>query len=325
MKQTFSWFFDISTSATSMQIITVNAGGSMVRERLQPFFAAYKYFKLGKVRMTFVPASTLPVDPTGLSMDPDEPTVDPRDQLNPGLTRITNGEDFLNDITGWTSTQQELVYQNMLLDRRWYKFQLQAGLKRSAVPLYWQVGQLHQDYYPGATVNIPTHTTTSGGTLIEYTSSFYASTTASSDYTNASFMGYLDHNNSDPRGLFQVGHKGKLGWLPTDALIQRSNNARSAIETDVANAAIPSIEVFKVILPKAYKTKYYYRVYCSEDVYFKEPVTYTTDLSGISYGSLDRFIRPGRTTPIAPGVPEVMRLEGPTPPNNGHGKEDSIY
>ena len=43
-----------------------------------------------------VPASTLPVDPQGLSYDVDDPqtVIPPRDQMNPGLVRITNGEDL---------------------------------------------------------------------------------------------------------------------------------------------------------------------------------------------------------------------------------------
>lgn len=297
-----------------MQIITVSAGGHIVRERLQPFFQAYKYYKLGSVKMSFVPASTLPVDPSGLSIDPDEAGVDPRDQLNPGLTRITNGEDFLDDITGWTSSQQELVYNNMLLDRRWYKFQLQAGLKRSAVPLYWQIGQLHQDYYPGATLNLPNYNV-NGSVYSEETCCFNSVVKISDDVPNTGVAGFFEHDHSDPRGIFQTGHKGRLSWLPTDAYIHHANLSRTGVDDVPAETAIPTVECFKIILPKAYKTLYWYRVYVTETVYFRDPVTYGGD--GICYGSLDRFIRPGRAQVLKPGEASLIGMSPPNPPNGG--------
>ena len=155
LKMRFQWFFDIATAADTMQIITVSAGGETVVKRLAPFFAEFKYYKLGAIKATFVPASTLPIDPTGLSYAAGENTVDPRDQLNPGLTRITNGEDTFENLTGLSADVMRKMYNTMMLDTRWYKWQLQSGLKRSAYPMYWQIGQLHQDSFPGATVNVP--------------------------------------------------------------------------------------------------------------------------------------------------------------------------
>ena len=98
--QKFTWFVDMNTSSTAVQFIKVTAGGDAVKNRLAPFFGAYKYFKLGPVSVKFVPASTLPVDPTGLSLEVGQNTVDPRDQFNPGLIRITNGEDMVDDMPG---------------------------------------------------------------------------------------------------------------------------------------------------------------------------------------------------------------------------------
>ena len=153
--QSFTWFVDLSTSADTVQVISITAGGNPVKNRLMPFFTAYKYFKLGGVSVKFCPASTLPVDPTGLSYEVGENTVDPRDQFNPGLIRITNGEDFYLDATALSSANADAVYYNMMLDKRWFKFQLQAGTKRYAKPLFWSIAQAHQDNYPGITVNYP--------------------------------------------------------------------------------------------------------------------------------------------------------------------------
>ena len=91
--------------------------------------------------------STLPVDPTGLSLEAGANTVDPRDQFNPGLIRITNGEDMADNFMDLTGANIDKTYYSMMLDRRWFKFQLQSGCRRTAKPLFWSVAQLHQDAF----------------------------------------------------------------------------------------------------------------------------------------------------------------------------------
>ena len=56
MMQKFTWFVDMNTSATALQVVKITAGGNPVKNRLAPFFGAYKYFKLGPVSVRFVPA-----------------------------------------------------------------------------------------------------------------------------------------------------------------------------------------------------------------------------------------------------------------------------
>ena len=63
MKFRFQSFVDVSTSATSMQVIQWSVGGADVINRCRHLFGAYKYFKLGKISVKMVPASTLPVVP----------------------------------------------------------------------------------------------------------------------------------------------------------------------------------------------------------------------------------------------------------------------
>ena len=107
MKFRFQSFVDVSTSAQSMQVIQWSVGGADVINRCRHLFGAYKYFKLGKISVKMVPASTLPVDPQGLSYAADDPqTVDPRDQMNPGLVRITNGEDVHTNVSKLSADAQ---------------------------------------------------------------------------------------------------------------------------------------------------------------------------------------------------------------------------
>lgn len=283
---------DISTNDTSMQIITISAGGEEILKRLAPQFGAYKYYKLGNIAVKLVPASTLPVDPSGLSYEAGENQVDPRDQLTPGMMRITNGEDIFEDITGLSDEVQHGIYNNMLLDPRWYKWMLQSGVKRHATPRFWQIGQLHQDKWPGTTINVPQFESVEGDLIGTGQRTRYALHATADQQTYAA--------GSSPYGFFQVGHTGRLGWLPTDGLAYTGLGEKPLI------ASPPEIEVMKIILPKAYATRYYYRMFVTETVYFKEPIVNF----GIPYAGTGACLRPldvfhvaGSPTPEMPNDP----------------------
>lgn len=267
VKMKFQSFFDISTEDGEMQIISVNAGGDDVIKRLAPFFSAYRYFKLGPVSFKLIPASTLPVDPTGLSIEVGDNLVDPRDQLTPGMCRITNGEDILEDISGLTADEQHALYNNMLLDPRWYKWMLQTGVKRYGKPKYWQIGQLHQDKYPGAIINVPeVDIAAAGGSLI----------TGTVDYTESHQYGGARaikvQAGSSPYGLFQTGKRGVLGWMPTDNNVLFLDPKDATLKYQPKLADVPQVELFKILMPPAYKTKYWYRAFVTETVYFRDPI-----------------------------------------------------
>lgn len=290
IRMKFQSFMDISTSSDSMQIITISAGGKEILRRLAPQFGAYKYYKIGAISAKLVPASTLPVDPTGLSYEAGENTVDPRDQLTPGMMRITNGEDIFEDITGLSDAVQHGIYNNMLLDPRWFKWMLQSGTSRRATPRYWQIGQLHQDKWPGAITNVP-HAGAIGG--LTGTSKILKAVNSSGEIEDLALDG------SAPYGLFQTGHKGVLGWLPTDGLQPFLGDNG---EPKPLLASPPEVEVMKILLPKAFKTRYFYRLFITEEVLFREPiVNFGIDASnGLQFRPLDVFHvppRPGASLP----------------------------
>ena len=312
VRQHIQKFFDISTDPDTMQVITITSGGNDLVMRTLPFFSAFKKFKLGKVSVRFVPASTLPVDPTGLSYEAGENTVDPRDQFNPGLVRITNGEDFYNDVDANTPMS---IYYNMMMDKRWFKFHLQNGFKRTAIPKFWNVGQMHQDAFPGSISRVPSIASVNpedsnygylDGSLIRATSNVDGTTTVRSRVTDL-----------DEYSFIQTGKKQSIGWLPTDAFqpIVIDDSADPVYTGGIHE--VPEVELMKVILPKAYKTKFYYRVFVDEVIMFKDPVTYYT--SGPSYvgQDLDRFVKPT----IATGDPVSLNTVGSTP--NIIGGDDS--
>ena len=288
VKMKFQSFVDISTQADNMKIISVNAGGKDVLRRLAPFFGAYKYYKLGGVSIKLIPASTLPVDPTGLSYEAGENTVDPRDQLTPGMCRITNGEDILEDITGLTGDQQRQLYDNMLLDPRWYKWMLQSGVKRFGKPRYWQIGQLHQDKWPGAFTNMP---------LLNDADRVVDTAHEGRSRTLSGNAALYANVNSTSYGFFQTGHRGVLGWMPTDAL-QPYVKADNSSVSEAFLASPPEVELFKILMPPMHKTNYYYRMFITETVYFREPIV--MNING--YRPIDVFHTSGINAPSNPKV-----------------------
>lgn len=291
----FQSFMDISTDDSSMQVISVSAGGPEVLKRLSAQFAAYKYYKLGNIAIKLVPATTLPVDPSGLSINAGGQGVDPWDQLSPGLIRITNGEDIFENMAGLTTAEMDAIFKNMQLDPRWYKFMLQTGVKRHASPRYWQIGQFHQDKWPGAVTNFP-----------ELTNGTVTGTAHIVEGENKTAGAHLANygGGSSPYGFFQTGHSGVLGWLPTDGL--QLHAGLTGVKEDPFIASPPEIEVIKIILPRASLTKYPYRLYVTETVYFREPIVnfgipYDDPQSGIMYlRPLDVFHTPGYPIPRMP-------------------------
>lgn len=292
IRMKFQTFMDISTKDGEMQIISISAGGKTLLERLPAQFAAYKYYKIGNISVKLVPASTLPVDPSGLSYEPGENQIDPRDQLTPGMMRITNGEDIFEDISGLSADAQHQLYNNMMLDPRWFKWMLQTGVKRHATPRFWQIGQLHQDKWPGSVINGPNFQDNTYSAVNDTNS--YQLVTFGSGQSTGNVISTKVHGDSSPYGIFQTGHRGVLGWLPTDGM-QFGQAFLSAP---------PEIEVMKIILPPAFATRYYYRAYISETVLFREPLLQAVGTAELPYRPLDVFHRIQTGYPRLPIVSE---------------------
>lgn len=318
MRFRYQTYYDVQTRTDTMQVLQWSVGGQDVINRCRHLFGAFKYFRLGKVSVKFVPASTLPVDPQGLSLDPDDPyTVDPVDQMNKGLVRITNGQDVFTDVSRLTDRQQELSYKTMLLDPRWSKFNLQSGFRRSAYPLYWQVGQLAQDKYPGSTINVP-NANGSGSVTGVVAKHLYDAGAVSDD------MNYRTNAGSSARGLFQTGMRGRLGFLPTDYYQQVSVPTDDRFTDVYGTNNVPEVKVITAILPKASKTVYFYRVYVTEEVLFKSvrsSIPYSDPVTGeifpMGNTGLDNFLNGSPLTVIPTNaIPDVSGLLGNTG-NNG--------
>ena len=79
---------------------------------------------------------------------------------------------------------------------------------------------------------------------------------------------------------------------------------------------VPEVELMRIVLPKAYKTLFYYRVYITETVYFKDPVV----LNFNQYTPMDRYVSVNVPTAMVPGANEGTshnQNSGTMPSNQG--------
>lgn len=329
VKQSYQYFVDINTSTSNLTRITFTAGGNMPFGRLSPFFSAFKYWKLGPVSVRFTPASTMPVDPSGLSYAEGESTTDPRDFFNVGLLRITNGENVdpvLSKPTGQSVAELQRYYYTTMLDPRWRKFDLQAGFKFTAYPRFWGVMQTRQTF----TQSFGSMTATAaasravdgvgrspvapneGVAAIEF---YQDSDTQGLAYSQTNADGPVMNN------MILQNQRIRMSWQPTDMF----NNGVSGSNT------MPEVDLFTVILPKAFKTLMYYRVFITETVYFRSPVamnpiilTRTDDGSNPTYlrypsvTPIDRYVRAIPPTPMSQPVQSGLTYYQGNPANAGN-------
>lgn len=98
IKSSISEIYDLSTSVGQGTVLKVHTPTGMnVKRHLAGLFLQYKKFRYVGAKVTLVPASTLPADPLQLGYEEGEPTIDPRDMVNPILWRFYHGEAMLTD------------------------------------------------------------------------------------------------------------------------------------------------------------------------------------------------------------------------------------
>lgn len=90
--------YDLQTQVGKGTVLKVHTPtGNNIKRHLLGHFLQYKQFKYLGAKLSLIPASTLPVDPTGLSYEAGDTTVDPRDMVNPILWKHYHGESMLTD------------------------------------------------------------------------------------------------------------------------------------------------------------------------------------------------------------------------------------
>jgi len=158
----YSEIYDLSTQAAQANVFKVHSPmGRLPRMYMQGFFLQYKKYKYLGMKMTFIPASTLPADPLQISYEAGETTIDPRDMVNPILHKSYHGEALKDDWmqshmgssidvnqfgfeTPNTDASSFNFYYQSLQDPSWKKAHVQRGFTAKGVPLVRKVSTNYQ-------------------------------------------------------------------------------------------------------------------------------------------------------------------------------------
>lgn len=289
----YSEIVDLHTESDTVTAIGIHTPqGDTPRKMFGGFFDQFKKFKYLGASITLVPAARLPVDPLGVSYEAGEPTIDPRDILNPILWHGCHGNDMgsiLNKLYGnptyedvsdsldvneaQETTQLNIVgtmqrlYYMALTDNTWRKAHPQKGFQKTGLrPLVYSLASTRQ-IAPGTLSNPafdefdemgdPTggfDTTTNKTTITRSTPQFITPRLTS--------LGWLDTRNvlqipTDfvfETGTTEIGDRATLGELAM------------ATQNDVT---LPKIYMGILLLPPAYKTEQYFRMIINHHFAFK--------------------------------------------------------
>lgn len=197
---------DLHTESDRVSILGFHTpANSQPIRMLSPFWDAYQKVRYRGCSMVLVPAARLPADPLQVSYGAGEPTIDPRDMLNPVLFHGCHGNDLgsiLNqfyaggapnsDVERLFSdsmdhnlvynrigdeTVYESLYYRALTDNTWLKAHPQRGFKKSMRPMVYRVA-----------VNTPQNPNNVGGNRTP---------TVSQVYDQADGLGPVDGSTTD--------------------------------------------------------------------------------------------------------------------------------
>nr|QJQ37740.1 capsid protein [Cressdnaviricota sp.] len=283
---------DIETSTTKVTCLNVGVAGNEIRNRCQPFIQAFKYYRVLGMKVSLIPASTLPADPSQISYETGENAVNPADMMNVGLVRYTNGEAFpyyaklTGEVTAGVAFDYDpgmQTYFNMMLDRRWSKFGMQRGMSRFFRPRVYDDGLPIQSICPDENIS---YLKADNGSYTVQNSQMnpgYATENKpgnSVGFTNGQYPRLVDlavFGTSDAWRM-QTGKLKPLGWMPTDVahlghyMNSSSADVGAAGDMQVGFNTFPFINMGRIILPRAMKTKFAFRVVQTIIVQFRGAV-----------------------------------------------------
>lgn len=169
---------DLHTESDKVSVVGLHTPNSDTPyHMLKGFWTQFKKFKYNGCSISLVPAAQLPADPLQVSYESGEPTIDPRDMLNPILFHGCHGDDMgsiLNSlytddsagsfiqcmqsdsvdhnvfprsvISGLGDTEvYEALYYKAMTDKTWLKAHPQRGFRKNGLrPMVYSVASMHQ-------------------------------------------------------------------------------------------------------------------------------------------------------------------------------------
>lgn len=153
VKASYNEIYDLSTQAGDVTTLKFHAPqGTLPQQYLRGFWTQFKKYRYYGSKIMMIPVATLPADPLQVSYAAGEPTIDPRDMVNPILHKIYRGEALIDDVSmspfgmysgvdqkvynsGTTPTVGEEQYYATLQDPSWKKAHVQRGFRSKGIPL----------------------------------------------------------------------------------------------------------------------------------------------------------------------------------------------
>lgn len=272
-------------------------------QMLSGFFNQFRKFKYTGARVTIVPAAQLPADPLQVSFEAGQPTIDPRDLLNPILFHGCHGESLaqaLDSIFGdeghdfstpsfdvdEKAIAQSLIaneYYSALTDKTWRKFGVQTPARLpNLYPLVWKAGTTFPMMGKTGQMN-------SFDVMDTISKQLKAAGQAGLDpeMVHSGMMFYppmewrynTDGTTGENYGAQRFLSYGasRLGWLPTSV----SNSVMNSGTVDspvVPSPLLPKLFMGVLLFPPSYTQELYFRMTITHYFEFK-------DFQGVSMGT----------------------------------------
>lgn len=337
----FSEVYDLQTQAQNPTIVGVHTPRSANPSiMLAGFFRQFRKFRYKGCKMTLIPTSTLPADPLQVSYEAGEPTIDPRDMVNPILYKGCHGEDLgtilnsamnYSDYRGpsidvdrlsgdWASDFENFYYQ-LLSDASWGKAHVQRGFSKSMYPLVYKLattkpinptvvstddpdGMQVPEFNEGA---YPTAYQTSGGTADALTSTVNMG--AAWDSVNGRAASYE----------FVSPGMQRLGWMDTSQVMHSTGQAQANANGGGYITQLPKLFMLMIVLPPAYKTEFYFRVVLKHYYEFKDFRSAPPTILGYAVNAGNYYVDPDTLNPT-PSTESLSLDEGTMDVINGDTK-----
>jgi len=153
VQASYNEVYDLNTQAGDVTTLKFHAPqGILPQKYLKGFWTQYKQYRYYGSKIMMIPVATLPADPLQISYAAGEPTIDPRDMVNPILHKIYRGEALVDDFAAaenglYSGVDQQIYnsgtdpslgenqYYATLQDPSWKKSHVQKGFRAKGIPL----------------------------------------------------------------------------------------------------------------------------------------------------------------------------------------------
>lgn len=292
-KASYTEVIDFQTVAGKTGIIGIHTPqGRAPYMKLRGFFTQFKKYRYkGISSLVCCPASSLPVDPLGLtSVVGTTDQIDPRDVLNPILFKGCHGEHLTAVLDNIFSTEEWInstsgendgagispslskvdltttfinQYYSFLTDNSWRKFGTQQVIKiKNLHPLVWKVAR-NNPLNPTWREDVGTIAGTTAGQGVNHPSD---NQTPRSPRETSSILGNNPTRGARPEFTQEFTNGcARLGWMPTTINVQTNDGVSS-----VAVSGLPKLFMGVMLTAPAYNVEQFWRMVIRHEFEFKD-------------------------------------------------------